>query len=75
MGEDYFHELNTKALKKIHQMIYLKNMVGMVIVDCVREGDNKKLSDFIENEFGEPNINFHGFSNLNLLEFTVKLDK
>lgn len=75
MSEDYFHELNTKALKKIHQMIYLKKMVGMVIVDCVREGDNKKLSDFIENEFCEPNINFHGFSNLNLLEFTVKLDK
>ena len=75
MSEDYFHELNTKALKKIHQMIYLKKMVGMVIVDCVREGYNKKLSDFIENEFCEPNINFHGFSNLNLLEFTVKLDK
>ena len=75
MSEDYFHELNTKALKKIHQMIYLKKMVGMVIVDCVREGDNKKLSDFIKDEFCEPNINFHGFSNLNLLEFTVKLDK
>ena len=56
-------------------MIYLKKMVGMVIVDCVREGDNKKLSDFIKYEFCEPNINFHGFSNLNLLEFTVKLDK
>lgn len=74
MNEDYFHELNTKALKKIHQMIYLKKMVGMVIVDCVREKDNEKLSDFIANEFLEPNIKFHGFSNLNLLEFTVKLD-
>ncbi|WP_297811045.1 ribonuclease E/G [uncultured Finegoldia sp.] len=74
-SEDYFHELNTNALKKIHQMMYLKKMVGMVIVDCVRQSDYQKLFDFIEEEFCEPNIKFHGFSNLNLLEFTVTLDK
>lgn len=56
-------------------MIYLKKMADMVIVDCVKEDDNKRLSGFIRDELCEPNINSHGFSNLDLLEFTTKLDK
>ncbi len=71
---DDFFEVNKMALKKIHQMIYLKKMVGMIIVDCIRDENKDKLSKFIESEFVEDNINFQGFSNLNLLEFTVRLD-
>lgn len=72
--KDDFLAINIAALKKVHQLIYLKEMAGILVVDAISLDDYKDLLDFIDQEFSEENIKFHGLSNLGLLEFTIRLD-
>lgn len=69
-----FLAININALKKIHQLIFLKEMSGILIVDAISLDDYEPLISFTKEEFTEENIKFHGLSNLGLLEFTIRID-
>lgn len=65
-------EVNKKAIKKIVEIIHLRNIEGVILVDILNLPGkmNKDFLDFLNSEYKD--INFHDITKLGILEITVK---
>lgn len=65
-------EVNKDAMKKLLEIIKLRNLEGVIIMDILKlPGNmNREFLEYLKSEYTE--INFHGITRLGMLEMTIK---
>ena len=65
-------EVNKDAMKKLSEIIKLRNLEGVIIMDILKLPGkmNRELLEYLKSEYED--INFHGITRLGMLEMTIK---
>ncbi len=65
-------EVNKDAMKKLSEIIKLRNLEGVIIMDILKLPGkmNREFLEYLKNEYTE--INFHDITRLGMLEMTIK---
>lgn len=65
-------EVNKEAMKKLAEIIKLRNLEGVIIMDILKLPGkmNREFLEYLKNEYTE--INFHDITRLGMLEMTIK---
>lgn len=65
-------EVNKEAMKKLAEIIKLRNFEGVIIMDILKLPGkmNREFLEYLKSEYTE--INFHDITKLGLLEMTIK---
>lgn len=65
-------EVNKDAMKKLSEIIKLRNLEGVIIMDILKLPGkmNREFLEYLKSEYED--INFHGITRLGMLEMTIK---
>lgn len=65
-------EVNKEAMKKLAEIIKLRNLEGVIIMDILKLPGkmNREFLEYLKSEYTE--INFHDITRLGMLEMTIK---
>ena len=65
-------EVNKEAMKKLAEIIKLRNLEGVIIMDILKLPGkmNREFLEYLKSEYSE--INFHDITALGMLEMTIK---
>lgn len=65
-------EVNKEAMKKLAEIIKLRNLEGVIIMDILKLPGkvNREFLEYLKNEY--TGINFHDITRLGMLEMTIK---
>lgn len=65
-------EVNKEAMKKLAEIIKLRNLEGIIIMDILKLPGkmNREFLEYLKSEYTE--INFHDITRLGMLEMTIK---
>lgn len=65
-------EVNKDAMKKLSEIIKLRNLEGVIIMDILKLPGkmNREFLEYLKDEYKD--INFHGITKLGMLEMTIK---
>lgn len=65
-------EVNKEAMRKLAQIIKLRNLEGVIIMDILKLPGkmNREFLEYLKSEYTE--INFHDITRLGMLEMTIK---
>lgn len=65
-------EVNKDAMKKLSEIIKLRNLEGVIIMDILKLPGkmNREFLEYLKSEYED--INFHGITKLGMLEMTIK---
>lgn len=65
-------EVNKDAMRKLSEIIKLRNLDGVIIMDILKlPGNmNREFLEYLKSEYED--INFHGITKLGMLEMTIK---
>ena len=65
-------EVNKDAMKKLLEIIKLRNLEGVIIMDILKLPGkmNREFLEYLKSEYED--INFHGITRLGMLEMTIK---